>query len=380
MNARHLLIALNAADCITRGALCRLATDLDIWCGASEKDLPEITLKLGIPERQLRKALALRPRVRALAEGELERAEDFGCRLLTLGEEEYPTALLDHPLPPPVLYCHGLIPKGPAVAMVGARKMNQYGRLAAELFGRQLAADGITVVSGFARGIDTIAHRGALSAEGGRTVAVLGCGIDIDYPAGSRGLAQRIAEHGAVLSEFGFGVEPRSWHFPIRNRVIAALSVGTLVVQAAPRSGSLITAHLALDLGREVWAVPGSIFDPLSVGTNGLIADGAAMAADPGDILDSFALERQQNLFPHSPQAPHSQQAPTAPDPSPAPVETLPRGLPGRLLAALPPGEGLSADDLSVLLEVSIDRVLAALLDLELDGRVRRAPGPVYFR
>lgn len=371
MNARHLLIALNAADCITRSALCRLASCLDRWWDVPTDDLPTLTQQLGVPAAQLRKAHALRPRVNALAEGELERAEKFGSSIFTLGQREYPPALLDHPLPPPVLYCRGRLPEGPGIAMVGSRKMNDYGRGVAELFGRRLAAGGMTVVSGFARGVDTTAHRAALTAEGGQTVAVLGCGLDRDYPAGSAALAQTIAEHGAVLSEFAFGVEPRAWHFPVRNRVIASLSLGTLVVQAAPRSGSLITAHLALDLGREVWAVPGPIFDPLSAGTNRLIADGAAVATGPEDILDSFSLGCQLHLFPPDPR-------PTSA--APQRTEKLPPGLPGRLLSALPPGDGLSADDLATQLEVSIDRVLAALLDLELDGRVRRAPGPVYCR
>jgi DNA processing protein len=374
MNTHHLLIALNAADCITRSALCRLATCLDTWWDVPPSDVPRLSQKLGVPVRQLYKARALRSRVVALAEGELQRAERLGYHIFTLGQETYPEPLLDLPLPPPVLYCRGKIPERPSIAMVGSRKMNEYGHRAANLFGRHLAGNGITVVSGFARGVDVTAHRAALAAEDGHTIAVLGCGLDRDYPKGSTALAQAIAERGAVLSEFAFGVEPRSWHFPVRNRVIAGLSLGTLVVQAAPRSGSLITAHLALELGREVWAVPGPIFDPLSTGTNELIADGAAVALSPEDIIDSFALGRQQLLFPTVPLSTSIQSTDSPP------VEKLPPGLPGRLLGALPPGESLSADDLAMRLEVAVDRVLSALLDLELDGRIQRAPGPVYSR
>jgi DNA processing protein len=201
-------------------------------------------------------------------------------------------------------------------------------------------------------------------------VAVLGCGLDIDYPRRSRPLAEAIAERGCMLSEFALGAEPRPWHFPVRNRVIAALSTGTLVVQAAPRSGSLVTAHLALDLGREVWAVPGSIFDPLAEGTLGLLADGASIARGPEDILGSFALGRQLPL-------PDLLQAPAS---SPLPPQRTPKGFAGRVFEALPPGTRLSADDLAETLGAGIDRVLTALLELELEGLVRRHPGSLYGR
>ena len=362
---RRLLIGLNAADCITRASLCRLAGQMDLWWGSKASSHPALALRLGVPTEQLSKVQDLLPRAESLAEAEIRRAEAEGCWIVTRDEVTYPRVLLDHPLPPPVLYGRGEIPLDTAVAMVGSRKMNAYGQRVAEHFARRLAASGVTVVSGFARGVDTVAHRSALEA-GGRTVAVLGCGIDVDYPRSSRKLATAIEGHGALVTEFAFGVEPRPWHFPIRNRVIAALSAGTLVVQAAPRSGSLITAHLALDLGREVWAVPGSVFEPLCRGTNDLIADGAAIVREPDDILLSLSMTRSLGLLPEALEE--------------EVVRKRPQGMAGRLLGVLGAEEALPAEELADRLAEPVDRILAILLELELEGWVEREPGPLYRR
>ncbi|MEM7355229.1 MAG: DNA-processing protein DprA, partial [Acidobacteriota bacterium] len=284
MTHRELLIALAATERIHRTALCRLAADPDAWQHLSVgQSLEPTACRLGVPTKQLRRALEIRNQAPRLAAREVRRAERRDCRLITRFDEAYPSALLDLHLPPPLLYCRGSLSDQPAIAMVGSRRMDDYGKRAARLFAERLAGAGVTVVSGFARGIDTTAHRAALDA-GGSTVAVLGCGIDIDYPSGNAPLAAEIRHHGAILSEFPFGCEPRAWRFPVRNRVIAALSLGTLVIQAAIKSGSLITAHHALDLGRDVYAVPGRIFDPSAAGTNALIADGALPAHRPRDI------------------------------------------------------------------------------------------------
>jgi len=245
----------------------------------------------------------------------------------------------------------------------------------AECFAGRLAAAGVAVISGFARGIDAAAHRAALAALDGRTVAVLGCGLDVDYPRRQRDLAAAIAERGALVSEFPFGAEPRPWHFPIRNRVIAALAWATLVVQATPRSGSLITAHHAMELGRDVYAVPGRIFDESSLGTNHLLADGALVARSPEDLIEGgarhgLALPGQRPLF-----APGAA-AEAPPEPLPPP----PGGTAGKVLEALPPGKGQTAEDIAGRLEVPVDQVLGVLLELELGGWVRREPGPVYVR
>ena len=177
----------------------------------------------------------------------------------------------------------------PSVAVVGARACSGYGSAVARLLGRELAAAGLVVVSGLARGVDGEAHRGALEA-GGVTVGVLGCGIDRDYPAAHRELARRIAETGLVVSEYGPGVEPAPWRFPARNRIVAGLCAATVVVEARERSGALITADLALEEGREVFAVPGEITSSLSAGSNALLRLGATPLTCAFDVLESFGL------------------------------------------------------------------------------------------
>ncbi len=180
----------------------------------------------------------------------------------------------------------------PAVAIVGARACSGYGASVARSLARELAAAGLVVVSGLARGVDGEAHRGALDA-GGTTVAVLGCGIDRDYPAAHADLARRIAETGLIVSEYAPGVEPAPWRFPARNRIVAGLAAATVVVEARERSGALITADLALEEGREVFAVPGEITSALSAGTNGLLKLGASPLTSAADVLHSFGIEAE---------------------------------------------------------------------------------------
>jgi DNA processing protein len=197
--------------------------------------------------------------------------------------------------PPVGLFVRGEAPlellARPAVAVVGARACSGYGATVARSVARELAAAGLVVVSGLARGVDGEAHRGALDA-GGATIAVLGCGIDRDYPAGHADLARRIAASGLIVSEYAPGVEPAPWRFPARNRIVAGLCAATVVVEARERSGALITADLALEEGREVFAVPGEITAALSAGTNGLLKLGAAPLTSAADVLGSFGIER----------------------------------------------------------------------------------------
>jgi DNA processing protein len=208
-------------------------------------------------------------------------------------DEQFPPLLAAIHDPPPQLYLRGSA--GPdvlgrqAVAIVGARSCSAYGRSVARMLGRELAAAGLVVVSGMARGVDGEAHRGALDA-GGETVAVLGCGIDRDYPAAHAELARRICERGLVVSEYEPGVEPAPWRFPARNRVIAGLCAATVVVEARERSGALITADFALEEGREVLAVPGEITSALSAGTNALLRLGATPVTRGEDVLELFGL------------------------------------------------------------------------------------------
>src|SRR5206468_7370876 len=178
----------------------------------------------------------------------------------------------------------------PAVAIVGARACSSYGGQVARMLGRELAAAGLVVVSGLARGVDGEAHRGALEA-GGATVGVLGCGVDRDYPAAHASLARGICEHGLVVSEYAPGVEPAPWRFPARNRIIAGLAVASVIVEARERSGALITADFALEAGREVFAVPGEITSSLSAGTNALLRLGATPLTRVYDVLEALGIE-----------------------------------------------------------------------------------------
>jgi DNA processing protein len=199
--------------------------------------------------------------------------------------------------PPRTLYLRGSasadVVEHAAVAVVGARACSPYGSQVARMLGRELAAAGLVVVSGLARGVDGEAHRGALEA-GGITVAVLGCGIDRDYPAAHAELAGRICERGLVVSEYEPGVEPAPWRFPARNRIIAGLAAATVIVEARERSGALITADFALEDGREVFAVPGEITSTLATGTNRLLGQGATPLTSADDVLELFGLAASQ--------------------------------------------------------------------------------------
>ena len=217
-----------------------------------------------------------------------------GLRFVGRSEPGYPPALRELHDPPPGLFLRGAAPvqvlARPAVAIVGARACSSYGAQVARLLGRELAAAGLVVTSGLARGIDGEAHRGALEA-GGCTIAVLGCGIDRDYPAAHARLAARVCEDGLVVSEYAPGVEPAPWRFPARNRIIAGLAAATVVVEARERSGSLITADFALEAGREVFAVPGEITSALSAGTNALLRLGATPLTSSGDVFEPLGVE-----------------------------------------------------------------------------------------
>jgi DNA processing protein len=216
-----------------------------------------------------------------------------GLRFVGRGELEYPRLLRQLHDPPPGLFVRGAaeleLLQLPAVAIVGARACSSYGSQVARLLARELAAAGLVVISGLARGVDGEAHRGALDASG-ITVAVLGCGVDRDYPAAHAQLAARIRERGVVVSEYAPGVEPAPWRFPARNRVIAGLAAATVVVEARARSGALITADFALEAGREVFAVPGEITSTLSSGTNALLRLGATPLTAAGDVLEALRV------------------------------------------------------------------------------------------
>ena len=274
-------------------------------------------------------------------------------RRLRRGEAAYPPLLRTIPDPPPVLWLRGDVDpellSRPSVAIVGARACSSYGRTVARSLGRELAAAGLVVVSGMARGIDGEAHRGALDA-GGTTVAVLGCGVDRDYPAAHRDLAGRIVERGLIVSEYEPGIEPAPWRFPARNRIIAGLCAATVVVEARERSGALITADFALEDGREVMVVPGEITSAVSAGSNALLRLGATPVTAAADVLEAYGIE---------------------PDIEPVPA---PEGLAADLLARLADAAA-SIDELARGLGIAPGEVAAALIELELAGRVSEGDG-----
>lgn len=224
-----------------------------------------------------------------LVENELSLLKGVGGDIITIKDVNYPKRLKEIYDPPPILYIRGSLKEDDelAISIVGSRKTNPYGRWITEKISRELARHGITIVSGMARGIDAIAHMGAIS-EGGRTIAVLGCGIDVVYPSENRALFNEIIDHGAIISEFPMKSLPEGGHFPRRNRIISGLSLGVVVVQANQGSGSLITANYALEQGREVFAIPGNVGAEGSRGTNQLIKQGARLVESSEDILEEI--------------------------------------------------------------------------------------------
>jgi len=254
---------------------------------ASEAELRRV----GLDQRTLQNLLQARRQVDL--EQLQRKVEAAGVQVLTWEEAAYPALLQQLVDAPPVLFVKGeLTPSDEwAVALVGTRKPTAYGREAARLLATELARNGVTVVSGLARGIDGIAHQAALDA-GGRTLAVLGSGLDEIYPQEHRALAERIAANGALLSDYPLGTRPEATNFPPRNRIISGLSLGVVVVEAGLTSGALITADFAADQGREVFAVPGSILGTASAGCNRLLRDGAHVVTEVGDILETLSLDQ----------------------------------------------------------------------------------------
>lgn len=224
-------------------------------------------------------------------DAELARVRAAGLTLLTLDDPDYPRLLREIDGPPPLLYVHGEMTEADemAVAVVGTRHPSHYGREAALRLVTDLAEQGITIVSGLAYGIDSVAHTAALAA-GGRTIAVQGCGPDIVYPPSNTRLAADIVQHGALLSEHPLGTRPEGRHFPARNRIVSGLSIAVLVIEAGQTSGALITARMAGEQGRDVFAVPGNIFNPSAAGVNYLIQNGAKLVTSVADILEELNL------------------------------------------------------------------------------------------
>lgn len=305
---------------------------------------------------------------------EMKRGAALGARLLVHGERDYPSALVDIPDAPPILWATGdlTLLQRPSVAMVGARNASSLGMRMSRRLGQGLSEAGLTVVSGLARGIDTAAHEAALLGEG-CTVAVMAGGIDVIYPPENDGLAREIDAKGCRISEHPPGLEPQARHFPLRNRIVAGLSRAVIVVEAAAKSGSLITAKAALDYGREVMAVPGHPFDARASGCNILIRDGALLVRGPQDVLEAMGTPSDAMPEPE-----------TRLQPVPGPVATQ-RPLKdvallhSMILDRLGPSP-LAEDQLMRDLKVSSAQLAPELLTLELDGRIARQPGGLLAR
>lgn len=234
------------------------------------------------------------------AENELAKIRKVGCRLLNWDEPEYPRRLLEIYDPPPLLYVRGdaSVLNRHSISMVGTRRPTPYGNQVAERLGRDLAGRGLTIISGMARGVDSSTHQGACRASQGATVGVLGTGIDVVYPKENKKLFAEVETRGALISEFPLGTHPAPENFPIRNRVVAGMSLGIIVVQGAQYSGSLITARLGMEFGREVYGVPGSITVDVSFAPNQLIKQGAKLVTSWEDVIEEFPTDIRAELFP----------------------------------------------------------------------------------
>jgi len=298
---------------------------------------------------------------------ELDRAKKAGVDIIGFEDPAYPANLKEIHDPPPVLYVKGtLIAEDKlAVAMVGSRQATPVGKQVTRRSARELASRGITVVSGGARGIDTEAHRGALSANG-RTICVLGCGIDVCYPPENGEMFDLIAESGAVISEFSIGTQPEPNNFPRRNRIISGIALGVIVVEAAGDSGSLITASYALEQGREVYAVPGSVSSPTSRGTNSLIKRGAKLVEGPEDVLADLFPSMKGYLREFG-----------SHDGTPSALN-----LEGdeKTIYDCITGDPVHIDALVSRSGIPASRTLAILLDMELKGAVKQVAGMRFIR
>jgi DNA processing protein len=300
---------------------------------------------------------------------ELKRITDYGCHVLTQEDADYPPSLREIYDPPIVLYLKGRLSDRDrnAVALVGSRQTTNYGTETARKLAYQLAYTGVTVVSGGARGIDTSAHQGAISAKG-RTVAVLGTGINIIFPAENKDLFDRIAENGAVMTQFPFNRQADKQTFPIRNRIVAGMTLGTVVIEATLNSGAMITANFATEYGRQVFAVPGMITSPRSKGCHELIKRGAKLCEGMEDILSEF-----EYLFPPSNRPPTPHQTGQLPALELSENEQ-------KLLQALSISEERSADEIIRSSGLPSSAVSVALFGLEMKRLVKQLPGKIYVR
>lgn len=280
-----------------------------------------------------------------------------GGQVVTFLDQDYPQNLKNLDDAPPLLYVRGSLEEDDslAIAIVGSRRATAYGRATAERLSFELASRGVTIISGFATGVDSAAHRGALRA-GGRTLAVLGCGLDINYPASNRGLREKIVSSGALVTEFPLGTQPLAGNFPKRNRIVSGLSLGLVVAEAAIKSGTFSTVKWAADQGREVFAVPGDINRKTSSGTNRLIKEGAKLTTCADDVLEEIGISKRPAI-----QAAKE----SVSDDEREVMERLEYG-------------PVHVDEIAEHLKMPVSKTLAVLLSLELKGVVRQTPGKIF--
>lgn len=340
--------------------------------GALRATASELARVEGIGLATAEKIAASREHVNV--DGEVEAAAARGVRIISLLDREYPPALKTIADPPPCLYVRGSIESADAVALaiVGARQCSRYGAEQSERFAALACRAGLTVVSGLARGVDSYAHKGALAAEG-RTLAVLGCGLNHLYPPDARDLAERVVQRGALLSELAMDVPPDEKNFPRRNRIIAGLALGTLVIEATARSGAMISARLANDYNREVFAVPGRLDTPQADGCNLLIQRGEAkLVIGMGDILAELGEAGKSLMQPE-------EGATTAPETGPKKVRSTDAlDETQRTIVGAFESEPMSIDALADATGIPPARIAASLTTLQLTGWVRRTGGD-YF-
>ena len=307
-----------------------------------------------------------------LAQQECVKAAEAGARIISLSDPEYPSRLKEIYDPPVILFVKGSVEvlAQPGIAMVGTRHPTPYGSGMAERLSTDLAARGLVIISGLARGVDTASHRGAVAAKG-KTVAVLGTGIDVMYPRENTRLTEQIiALGGALITEFPVGTSPAPQNFPIRNRIISGMSAGVLVVEAAEYSGTRITSRLALEQNRDVYAVPGNVTNKNSWGPNTLIKQGAKLVATWEDVWEELPTDVQDALSAMQNESPEPETASLFPDEVTSPHER-------KILKLLKADESTHIDQLVELLEneMSSSEIFAALFELELNGKVKQLPG-----
>jgi DNA processing protein len=313
--------------------------------------------EIGLPKRALKNFSALRGEIDL--DHLYQSITESDVTVLTLLDEAYPALLREIEQAPPVIYVKGALTQADdfAVAMVGTRRVTAYGQQVTRDTSTYLAGHGLTIVSGMARGVDALAHQHALQT-GGRTIAVLGCGVDVVYPPEHRQLAEAIAENGAIISDYPLGTQPEGINFPPRNRIISGLSLATIVVEAGERSGALITADFAVEQGRDVFAVPGNVFSPASRGTNRLIQKGAYAMVSPQDVLDVLDLAQVEDFKDAR--------------------QTLPADTTEAKILQVMDYEPIHVDEICHEVNLPVEKVSAALTMMELKGMVQHVGGMRY--